>query len=140
MVRRWLFRLLPAVSEKGAALMAMDDVLRVICGEALEYPYEFVGLYADGTGPSTRHEVDLRQDAHLAVVAAWQAKDRLGKVGGVTFSDLLVARVCNVLAEDDPERLRDSLVQVAAWVVFWINDFDQRQVLAKDRTVHDEPD
>lgn len=47
--------------------------------------------------------------------------------GALTFRDIFDEEVAEVLAEDDPARLRAELVQVAAVCVQWIQAIDGRR-------------
>lgn len=47
----------------------------------------------------------------------------------VTFRDILLEEVAEAFAEDDPEKLRAELVQVAAVAVQWVEAIDARQAV-----------
>ncbi len=48
------------------------------------------------------------------------------KRGKLTWSHILVEEVAEAIEEQDPERLREELVQVAAVAVSWIEAIDRR--------------
>lgn len=79
--------------------------------------------HPDGTAQT---EDDLRAASarHLC-----QAMARLGQV---TWRDILWEEVNETLAESDPERLEEELVQCAAVIQAWIADLHSRRVPAVD--------
>ncbi|GAA4564017.1 hypothetical protein [Planotetraspora kaengkrachanensis] len=70
----------------------------------------------DGTGPERRAEADR----------ARQAVEDAAARGLPTWRDILYEEVMEAFAENDPERLRAELVQVAAVAVKWVQALDQR--------------
>jgi len=77
--------------------------------------------HPDGTGgPLT---------ATTAQVARSQCQDA-AEQGNVTWRDILREEVAEAMAESDPVRLRDELVQVAAVAVNWAEAIDRRQAKA----------
>ncbi|WP_169945307.1 hypothetical protein [Microbispora sp. H11081] len=72
--------------------------------------------HPDGTGPAYAPEADLAKQA----VADAAAEGRL------TWRHILHEEVLEAFAEDDADRLRAELVQVAAVAVKWIQDLDRR--------------
>jgi len=85
----------------------------------------------DGTGPCALwygsnyfpYGDDIaRKTAKKAIgYCQWAAK-----AGVVTWLDILIEEVSEALAEDDPQKLRTELVQVAAVAVQWIEAIDTR--------------
>jgi hypothetical protein len=76
-----------------------------------------VQRHPDGTGPCYAfHAQDARERCNAAANA-----------GEVTWRHILIEEVYEALAETDPERLREELVQVAAVCVSWIEDLDSRE-------------
>ncbi|KAB8172377.1 hypothetical protein [Microbispora catharanthi] len=72
--------------------------------------------HPDGTGPAYASEADLAKRA----VADSAAEGRL------TWRHILHEEVLEAFAEDDPDRLRTELIQVAAVAVKWVQDLDRR--------------
>ncbi|MEU6432249.1 hypothetical protein ABZ860_40630 [Microbispora sp. NPDC046973] len=70
----------------------------------------------DGTGPAYTSEADLAKQA----VADAAAEGRL------TWRHILHEEVLEAFAEDDPDRLRCELIQVAAVAVKWVQALDRR--------------
>ncbi|GAA4586944.1 hypothetical protein GCM10023194_34500 [Planotetraspora phitsanulokensis] len=70
----------------------------------------------DGTGPQGLPEADR----------ARQAVEDAAARGLPTWRDILYEEVMEAFAEDDPERLRAELIQVAAVAVKWVQALDQR--------------
>lgn len=76
----------------------------------------FVDL-PDGTGGE-----HAERRAELA--KAWG--DRLEREGTLTMADVLLEEVFELLAETDPQRLREEAVQVAAVAAKWVQLIDHR--------------
>ncbi|MEU6414577.1 hypothetical protein [Microbispora sp. NPDC046933] len=72
--------------------------------------------HPDGTGPAYAPEADLAKRA----VADTAAEGRL------TWRHILHEEVLEAFAEDDADRLRCELIQVAAVAVKWVQDLDRR--------------
>lgn len=72
--------------------------------------------HPSGTGPKYKPEADR----------ARAVCDAAAKAGNVTWQHILHEEVLEAFAEDDPERLRRELVQVAAVALNWIEDLDSR--------------
>jgi phosphoglycolate phosphatase len=72
--------------------------------------------HPDGTGPELRPEADR----------ARQAVEDAAARGLPSWRDILYEEVMEAFAEDDPERLRAELIQVAAVAVKWVQALDQR--------------
>lgn len=79
--------------------------------------------HPDGTGPYA--SVRGGNAWEIAGMArAWcQHKAAMGKV---TWLDILTEETAEAFAEDDRQRLRAELIQVAAVAVAWIEDIDRR--------------
>ena len=71
----------------------------------------------DGTGPSRSHFADI---ARTACQSAFEN-------GEGTWRHILTEEVFEAFAEDDPDGLREELVQVAAVAVAWIEAIDRRE-------------
>lgn len=71
-------------------------------------------------GPADRAERDAG-----ATWAKWRV-ERAADLGIVTFEHILTEEYAEAIAEDDPVRLREELVQVAAVAVQWIEAIDAR--------------
>ncbi|MEU8176501.1 hypothetical protein AB0C14_26820 [Microbispora hainanensis] len=78
--------------------------------------------HPDGTEPAYAREADLAKRA----VADAAAEGRL------TWRHILHEEVLEAFAEDDPDRLRTELIQVAAVAVKWVQAIDRRAVPPAD--------
>ncbi len=72
----------------------------------------------DGTGGVAVREWSMNIAKH--------ACDRAYREGRITHAHVFEEEACEVLAEADPVKLREELVQVAAVCVKWIADLDAR--------------
>lgn len=72
--------------------------------------------WPDGTHPSFAHDAEMYQ----AVV------DSNSGQGLTNWTHILLEEVYEALAETDPAKLRDELVQAAAVIVNWLEDIDGR--------------
>ncbi|MGZ0067839.1 hypothetical protein [Microbacterium arborescens] len=92
--------------------------------------------HPDGSGPEEMvllemgfHAAEYRTAgdlAEMAQLACRSAFDGRGSRPG-TWADILLEEVFEALAEDDPEKLRTELVQVAAVSVKWARMIDARE-------------
>ncbi|MFE9234792.1 hypothetical protein [Cellulosimicrobium funkei] len=88
--------------------------------------------HPDGTGRAVR-VLDPLVDPSRYTEAGWLATrakastDTAARGGSVTWRHILLEEVFEALAEDDPERLRTELVQVAAVAQQWAEAIDRRQ-------------
>lgn len=73
--------------------------------------------HPDGTGGGFQHEM-----AELATEACELAVE----LERLAWSDILLEEVYEALAEDDPTKLREELIQAAAVAAAWIYDIDRR--------------
>ncbi|WP_432932900.1 hypothetical protein ACQPZZ_16245 [Microbispora sp. CA-135349] len=73
--------------------------------------------HPDGTGPAYAPEADLAKQAVTDAAAE----------GLLTWRHILYEEVLEAFAEDDTDRLRTELIQVAAVAVKWVQDFDRRR-------------
>lgn len=105
----------PPLDREASLFIALADVLRERRRQDRLHP--FVGL-PDGTGSEgTEHRA---QEAK-----AWG--DRLAREGTLTMADVLLEEVFEAMAETNPIRLREELVQVAAVAVKWVQLIDHRR-------------
>jgi hypothetical protein len=74
--------------------------------------------HPDGTG--------LPYDAETAEAARTRCQEAAAG-GTVTWRNILFEEVWEAMAEDDPARLRDELIQVAAVAAAWAEAIDRRQ-------------
>lgn len=79
---------------------------------------------------------------HGTVAAASAARDETeaaARAGGLTWRHILAEEVMEAFAEEDPQRLRRELIQVAAVAVKWVQALDRRpgdgQAGPRDQTV-----
>jgi hypothetical protein len=90
--------------------------------------------HPDGTGPDTRplwaawplNNLPWNYPAEALADAAKEITGRHAENGDVTWSHILLEEVFEALAEDDAERLRVELIQVAAVAVQWAEALDRR--------------
>jgi hypothetical protein len=73
--------------------------------------------FPDGTGGS--FAASLRDTAQ-------RLTDRMAQEGTTTWKHILREEFLEAMAEEDPEQLREELVQVAAVAVAWIEAIDRR--------------
>lgn len=80
--------------------------------------------HPNGTGPTGFHK-------HVAGVATRYKMDcEIATANGsLTFRHILLEEVFEAMAEEDPQALRDELVQVAAVAVQWIEAIDRKEAL-----------
>ncbi|WP_405393376.1 hypothetical protein [Microbispora hainanensis] len=82
--------------------------------------------HPDGTGPAYAPEADLAKQAVTDAAAG----------GLLTWRHILYEEVLEAFAEDDANRLRAELIQVAAVAVKWVQNLDRRaQSLDEPETV-----
>lgn len=88
--------------------------------------------HPDGTGPTVYPllidvgmDVEVLPADHLAEAFTF-ATDRNAKQRTVTWRDILLEEVFEALAEDDLEKLRTELIQVAAVASQWAEAIDRR--------------
>ncbi|MEW9533610.1 hypothetical protein [Microbispora sp. NPDC049125] len=79
--------------------------------------------HIDGTGPERSAEAD---QAKRAVADA--AAD-----GRLTWRHILHEEVLEAFAEDNHERLRNELIQVAAVAVKWVQSLDRRALIPQEQ-------
>ncbi|MEU7890482.1 hypothetical protein AB0B54_33685 [Microbispora bryophytorum] len=72
--------------------------------------------HPDGTGPAYAPEADLAKQAVTDAAAE----------GRLTWRHILHEEVLEAFAEEDADRLRAELVQVAAVAVKWVQELDRR--------------
>ncbi|WP_218671084.1 hypothetical protein [Microbispora sp. GKU 823] len=72
--------------------------------------------HPDGTGPAYASEADLAKQAVTDAAAE----------GRLTWRHILYEEVLEAFAEDDADRLRCELIQVAAVAVKWVQALDRR--------------
>ncbi|GAB2922851.1 hypothetical protein ACFMQL_30180 [Nonomuraea fastidiosa] len=84
---------------------------------------------------------------HGTVAAADAARDETetaARAGGLTWRHILAEEVMEAFAEEDPQRLRRELIQVAAVAVKWVQALDRRPAGdrpgARDRTAVRRPE
>lgn len=83
--------------------------------------------HPDGTGDDVRLFADVGQPTYgtLAYVTRHHVNGR-ARAGSSLWAPILLEEVFEALAEDDPGRLREELVQVAAVAVQWAAAIDRR--------------
>lgn len=83
----------------------------------------------DGTGPETRWLGPYTGVSASMIEADLRAEyeDFEGETGTVTWLHLVREEIAEAFCEDDPSRLRDELIQVAALAVSWVEKIDARR-------------
>ena len=79
-------------------------------------------IHPNGTGPGR-----LKRRVDRAIIAR-NVCDASFAGGTGTWRHILDEEVCEAFAEEDPEALREELVQVAAVAVAWIESLDRQKV------------
>lgn len=86
--------------------------------------------HPDGTGPKvkvllgTTVNLDLRTGDELAHIFRRKCGDNLPHQDN--WRDILLEEVFEAMAESDPVKLREELIQVAAVAVAWVEAIDRR--------------
>lgn len=97
--------------------------------------------HPNGTGEKTTPMAEIVRgpanaivNRHFAFGLALQAKtatDAHAKDGSLTYADIFLEEVLEALAEEDPVKLREELVQCAAVAVAWIEKIDRDAIMAR---------
>lgn len=85
--------------------------------------------HPDGTGPDNRPLSEFGTTKLTARTLSEMAKsitDAYTKEGLVEYADILLEEVFEALAEQDPDKLRTELIQVAAVAAQWAEAIDRR--------------
>lgn len=109
---------MPPLDRASDALLlrAIGDISTERDRQEAKYPHEDLG---DGTGGA------------YFVAAANSHRRQCDEAGAAaTWRHVLLEEVFEALAEQDPERLRGELVQVAAVAVRWVEAIDRRHAKA----------
>jgi hypothetical protein len=109
--------------------MATEQVLVEVKGERLRQEAKWGEQnHPDGTGAVW--EFCSGMHAGWAVEAADDARRRCqeapDRTWGDTYALILNEEVAEAFAEDDPARVREELIQVAAVAVAWVEAIDRR--------------
>lgn len=82
----------------------------------------------DGTGPDSQWLVPVTFDTAETIQVELRAEyeDHEERTGSPTWMHLVREEVAEAFQEDDPVRLREELLQVAALAVSWIETLDRR--------------
>jgi hypothetical protein len=84
--------------------------------------------HPNGTGPDEVSWTALMSKSKTYGMLATRAKqttDDNAKVGLVTFADILLEEVFEAMAEEDQDKLRTELIQVAAVATQWVEAIDR---------------
>lgn len=96
---------------------SLQRVLREVAAErAAQDALWGVQALPDGTGPTYAPEADRAKQAVTDAAAE----------GHLTWRHILHEEVLEAFAEDDADRLRAELIQVAAVAIKWIQSLDKR--------------
>ena len=110
-----------------------DDTRRVL-REVMHEREQQVGRYGhneellDGTGPDEPW-LGAVSELPAARVEEWFREDyerHERAAGAPTWMHLIREEVAEVFREDDPARLREEIIQVAALCVSWVEKLDRR--------------
>jgi alpha-D-ribose 1-methylphosphonate 5-triphosphate synthase subunit PhnH len=88
--------------------------------------------HPDGTGVHVLAFDDFGHATLVEMTGPWIAEvakvntDEAAKAGTVTWGHILFEEVTEAFAEDDPEKLRTELIQVAAVAQQWVGAIDRR--------------
>lgn len=97
---------------------ALASALRAVVAERRRQDTTFGEQnHPDGTGGPDEQEL---------VIAARAAYEDAKAHGQLTWLNVLLEEVAEALAESDPARLREELVQVAAVATAWVEAIDRR--------------
>ena len=81
--------------------------------------------HPDGTGPGRRWPALFSHTmSHSATIAKLQV-DHEARSGTCTYGGILLEEVFEAMAEEDQQRLRAELIQVAAVAVAWVEKVDR---------------
>jgi hypothetical protein len=93
--------------------------------------------HRDGTGPAVRPLAALLANVHAQASAPWLAARAKAEceaafaAGHGTWRHILIEEVFEAFAEEDPQRLRTELIQVAAVAQQWVESIDRRTAAAE---------
>lgn len=94
----------------------------------LTWPLASVGSHLDDPAGEPHAGRDMcHTTAELLALAAQSSCDELTEAGYVTYADILTEEHLEALAESDPEKLFDELVQVAAVAQKWCRALIEHQ-------------
>lgn len=83
--------------------------------------------HPDGTGPDRRLMEMIGAPSYRSLMNDMkQIVDHKAEIGKQTWDAILLEEVFEALAEEDPEKLRTELIQVAAVAVQWVGAIDRR--------------
>lgn len=103
--------------------MSLQDVLTEVAEERARQDARWGEQnHPDGTG----NRYGLSAVPEPAADFARQRCDAAFERGAGCWEHILYEEFCEAMAEDDPERLRNELLQVAAVAVHWIEALDRR--------------
>lgn len=80
----------------------------------------------DGTGPTTRHRINLDWKAAGAAKITHAINDELAATRRLTFADSLIETVCDVLAANPHSQLRGALTRLAGLTDQWRESINRR--------------
>ncbi len=108
----------PCPPDDGYATPETEVVLEEVADERIRQVEKWgVQTRPDGTGGDIYKQAAEVSKAHTDAAAA---------DGSLTWVDILMEEVFEALAEDDPVRLREELIQVAAVAVSWSEDIERK--------------
>lgn len=122
------------IETNDAVRMHGADILGEIAAERGRQVEKWgVQHHPDSTGGEVEHAFGMARylPGWVNLARSMKARcDRLHHLGRDTWEAILTEEFCEAMAESDPARLREELVQVAAVAVAWIEDIDSRAATA----------
>lgn len=117
-------------TEHAVILMQLSHAMQAVRAERLRQMVLWGHVvHPDGCGREDLHAANMHIPSLQMMRRLWERESRRG---GITFAWILLGEVVEALTEEDPARLREELVQVAAVAVRWIEALDQRPPEGKD--------
>lgn len=91
----------------------------------------------NGTGPLSQPLLPLEETTADFVELAFKARERRNvRAGTLTYADVLMEEVAEVMAESNPEKLREELIQAAAVCVKWAEAIDRAAIVQANEGEH----
>ena len=108
---------------------ALDRVLGQVWEERERQHEKFKEQnWPDGTGTLVDLSIARARTPESAADAAKDLTGAWARIGLLTWKDILVEELFEALAETDPAKLREELIQVAGVAVAWVEKLDRHAV------------
>ncbi len=104
----------------------MNKAMDLVLAEVRKERERQLSLWGDQDHPD--HHPDFRHPEFDGMVLAMHREhyDRFSRENKLAWRHILSEEVAEVYAEDDPAKMRQELIQVAAVAVAWIEAMDRR--------------